>query len=780
MKRTLRITPLSVLLLGLALSLMALAPALLPYGGRFVTRGDFIEQQLPFILEARRILRQGASYSFSTFLGAPSVGSYAFYTLGSPFVWPLALLPRDLIPFGIAFMALAKHALCMLTSFLYLRRMTGSCEKGLLGALMYTFSSFTIVNTQFYHFTEVIAVFPLILWALECFMTRPRPVPCMLALSCGLSTLINYYFMLGTALLVALYALFRLPDWLRDQPPGRLVLGVLECAFGCALAGFLLLPALRFMMTITRNGQTDTPVWQQLFPAATLAERLRVLLMPIESGAVHGFIGDAPSWSSTACALPLFGFAGSLVFLLHPGTQGRWLRRMILTLLGFSCFPLSSGAFVLWSSLTYTRWWYGLALMLSLATVQAVDIREEHLLCPDPLWKRSFQVCTLTALLLSLPAFLPAQWLQGAGEAGRILLNRRQEHWAPDIFRFLGMGLFLLSSLALLTVLRRSLRTLHALALVCAMAVLNYAGYIAVGDAALRSGGDTPIEGPYSLEEIARPTLSSLSLPEPEGFTRIDYGRRLRNYGLLTGRSSLTAFQSLRSSIVGRFISSAGFGYNESTTVFPKTLSASLRSALSVDRYIRTDPADPVPEGFVPDGEENGFPAYANENAVPMGYLVHFITGDHDQNMDGDHIGAVMLCAATLSDADLRELEGQLPRLDPASIPDWRESAARARENACSRFSAGPDGFSADILAREQGIVVFTLPNDPGMRATLDGSPVRILTCDLSFVGIPVTPGQHRIEVTYVTRGWTAGLVLSLVSACILGLYALNRRRFFP
>jgi uncharacterized membrane protein YfhO len=342
------------------------------------------------------------------------------------------------------------------------------------------------------------------------------------------------------------------------------------------------------------------------------------------------------------------------------------------------------------------------------------------------------------------------------------------------------MGLFLLSSLALFTVLRRSPRTLRALALLCAIVVLNYAGYIAVGDAVLRSGGDTPLQGPYSLEEIARPTLSSLSMPEPEGFTRIDYGPRLRNYGLLTGRSSLTAFQSLRSSIVGRFISSAGFGYDESTTVRPGTLSASLRSALSVDRYIRTDPADPVPEGFVPGGEENGFPVYVNENAVPMGYLVHFVTGDHDQNMDGDHIGAVMLCAATLSREDLQELEGQLPRLDPASIPDWRESVERARENACSRFSAGPDGFSAEIFARERGIVVFTLPNDPGMKATLDGSPVQILTCDLSFVGIPVEPGQHRIEVTYVTRGWAAGLALSLGSACVLGLYAFKRRRFFP
>ena len=33
---------------------------------------------------------------------------------------------------------------------------------------------------------------------------------------------------------------------------------------------------------------------------------------------------------------------------------------------------------------------------------------------------------------------------------------------------------------------------------------------------------------------------------------RIDYGKKIRNYGLLRGASSLTAFTSLRSSIVGR------------------------------------------------------------------------------------------------------------------------------------------------------------------------------------------------------------------------------------
>ena len=85
-----RITAAHAFFLGTLLAFFALAPAIFPYGGRFVTRGDFIEQQLPFILETRRILRGGLnSYSFFTFLGAPAVGSYAFYTLGSVFVWCL-------------------------------------------------------------------------------------------------------------------------------------------------------------------------------------------------------------------------------------------------------------------------------------------------------------------------------------------------------------------------------------------------------------------------------------------------------------------------------------------------------------------------------------------------------------------------------------------------------------------------------------------------------------------------------------------------------------------
>ncbi|MFR3407533.1 MAG: hypothetical protein ACLTV6_13940 [Christensenellales bacterium] len=98
-----RVTGAHAFFLGAFLALLALTPAILPYGGRFVTRGDFIEQQLPFILETRRILRSGLnSYSFNTTSGAPAVGSYAFYTAGERVCPSLALLPKALIPFGVS------------------------------------------------------------------------------------------------------------------------------------------------------------------------------------------------------------------------------------------------------------------------------------------------------------------------------------------------------------------------------------------------------------------------------------------------------------------------------------------------------------------------------------------------------------------------------------------------------------------------------------------------------------------------------------------------------
>ncbi len=769
-----RITGAHAFLLGALLALIALAPAILPYGGRFVTRGDYIEQQLPFILETRRILRAGISgYSFNTFLGAPSVGSYAFYTLGSPFVWPLALLPKALVPFGISLMAVLKHAVAALTSFYYFDRMIKDRRLSLLGSVLYTFSAFTIVNTQFYHFTEVIAVFPLILLGLEIAM-GDKPRPGLLALFCGVNALVNYYFMFSSAILAALYFVFRFfsEDWKGARSFRRVFYAVFECGVGCALAGVILMPSLMHMLTITRTGAGDGSLLAQTYSPALLLERLRALLMPIESNVLHAYYGDAPSWSSTASYLPVFGLTGVTVFVLAQKAQ-RWLKALLAALAVCSVIPVLCGAFALFTNSAYTRWWYGLALMLALATLYALRAVQSH-----RAWQIAFAACTALVLALVVPFLLPDSVIALLPDRiGEILLNRRTGAYAPDALRVLSIALSLLGGGAMLLLIRKKLRFAPALALVCAAACLQYAGYIAVGDRVILSGGSDPGNGVYTLDQIAEPTLSALELEESAEYKRIDYGKRIRNYGLIRGNSSLTCFSSLRTSTVGRFVAMAGFGYDESTTVTPPDNQAAIRALLSVTEYHRFDEDEIIPEGFVYDREENGFMVYENPNAVPMGFLQTTVTGTHHQRMDSETIGTVLLASAALDDAYLERFKDKMDVLDVYNIPAWQESVQYLQQNACDRFALTQNGFTAHIDAKEAGLVVFTIPHDKGFSAILDGEKAEIIPCDVAFMGVWVEPGEHEITFTYRTRMLTLGYIMSGLAAVMLGAYVILAKK---
>ena len=753
-----------------------------------MTRGDFIEQQLPFILETRRILRGMQSYSFSTFLGAPAVGSYAFYTLGSPFVWPLALLPEAFIPYGISVMAVLKHAVGALCAFLYLRRMVEDGRLALLGSVLYVFSSFTVVNTQFYHFTEVIAFFPLLLYGIEDAMGDTYR-PGLLALCCGLNALTNYYFMFGSALLCALYFIFRFfsADWRQARSLRRVVRTVFECGVGCALAGAVMLPALSYMLSITRAGASDIPLLAQRYTPAVLLERLRVLLMPIESNVVHAFYGDAASWSSTACYLPAFGLTGALVLMMTRGRHG-WLKGLLGALALCSAVPALCGLFVLETNTGYTRWWYGLALLVTLATLYALrehplpaqaeqDTATQNLRC----WLIAFGLCTAAVLALTVPFLLPEDLLARLGRLGQLLLNRRTGAYAPGVFRALSLCLTLIGGFAMLMILTRAQRFALVLALTGFCAVCAYSGYIYTGDTSLLSGGGEAGSGVYTLEQIAEPTLGALSLPEPQAYARIDYSPKLRNYGLLRGQSSLTCFTSLRTSTVGRFVSMAGLGYDESTTVTPSVKDPALYALLSVAEYHQwpEDAAlgDAVPEGFVYDREENGAAVYVSDAAVPMGFLQTVYTGTHHQRMDAETVGDVLLAAAALSDEDLARYGDRMETLDVHAIPDWRESAARLRENACDRFETDGSGFTAHIDAQQAGLVVFTIPHDKGFSATVDGQPAEIVLCDVSFMGVWVEPGEHEIAFSYRTRYLTPGIAMSALAAVALAGYVLLCRK---
>ena len=461
--------------------------------------------------------------------------------------------------------------------------------------------------------------------------------------------------------------------------------------------------------------------------------------------------------------MPVFGLTGAFVFVVTSKKE-RWLKALLAALLACSTVPVLCGAFALFTNVNYTRWWYGLALLLVLATLYA--LRDVH---SRRAWLAAFGVCSALALLLTVPFLLPDNALSLLpARIAKIISNRRTGAYAGDAFRVLSILLSLLGAGGMLLLILKKPRFIPALALVCAVACAQYAGYIAVGDREILSGGTEAGNGVYTLEQIAQPTLAALELEESDEYKRIDYGRMLRNYGLIRGHSSLTCFSSLRTSTVGKFVSMAGFGYDESTTVAPPDNQGAIRALLSVTEYHRFSEEEAIPEGFVYDREENGFAVYTNPNAVPMGFLQTTVTGTHHQRMDSETVGTVLLASATLDDVYLDRFKDRMDVLDVYSIPDWQESAARLQQNACDRFETTNDGFIAHIDAKEAGLVIFTIPHDKGFSATIDGQSAEIIPCDVSFMGVWVEPGEHEIVFTYKTRMLIPGMAMSVLAALAL------------
>lgn len=76
------------------------------------------------------------------------------------------------------------------------------------------------------------------------------------------------------------------------------------------------------------------------------------------------------------------------------------------------------------------------------------------------------------------------------------------------------------------------------------------------------------------------------------------------------------------------------------------------------------------------------------------------------------------------------------------------------------------------------GYLVLSDSYDPDWRASVDGEPARIILANGNFRAVRLAPGPHRVVFEYHPRAFAAGLVLTLVSAGVLGAWvAVARRR---
>lgn len=783
-------------LYGLGVSFLFFLPFIVWDNGYFLFYGDFNVQQVPFYQMCHDAIRSGnIGWSWTTDLGANFVGSYTFYLLGSPFFWLTIPFPSAAVPHLMGPLLILKFGCASLAGFTYLRRYVRTPEYAVLGGLLYAFSGFSVYNIFFNHFHEAIIVFPFLLWALDEYMaTRRRGVFALLVFA---SCFVNYYFFVGQVVFCLLYFFLRLlvKDWrisLRD-----FALLACESILGVLCSCVLLIPT---VLCVVQNPRINNPPngwgallygWNQRY-----VHILQSLFFPPDIPARPNFTPDSEAkWASLGAWLPLFSMTG--VFATLQARRRSWVKTLLPILFLMAFVPILNSAFQLFNAGYYARWFYMLTLMMSLATVTALEN-------PHADWKRAIKWTAGFTLGIALPIGLMYKAADGDKEAAGIGL----EAYPSRFWAYVAIAML---SLLLLTILMRDhpLRQFRqelakrrgrvfffprrfrgertkrfARYCMCGVAVIAvvYALYFITLGKTQSSDNHTHMI-PYSLN-------GGKDLHLDTSNSRIDVYDGMDNQAMFFQLPTIQAFHSIVPGSVMEFYPTIGVQRDVGSR--PDVKYYGLRGFTSC-RWL-LDPTgsgksfeendQPQMPGWKFVDTRNGFDIWENEYFIPMGFCYDsYITREEYDEAPEDDRNLLLLKTMVLDDDQAMRYGDILNHFENVDSAVYTEEGYFAdclarRSMACSSFARDNQGFTATIDAEKDRLVFFSVPFEAGWSATVNGEPAQIEKVNVGFMAVRVPAGESTIRFDYETPGLKLGACVTIGAFLLLGLYVLITRRY--
>ena len=728
-------------LLCMLCAFVSFSPFLFRDGGFFHVWSDFNSQQLPFGMALHHSLESPdpGGWTWSYGLGMSTIQAFSFYALGSPFYWISLLFPANGYPYLVGWIYILKYTVAGVTAYDYIRRFTKGENGAVAGAMMYAFSAFQATNLMYFHFHDVVALFPLMLTGLEKILEDPRNRGSFV-FAVFLNALNNYYFFVMEAVFAAIYFLFRMLCR-EERNLRRIIRDLLNCllcgVWGTAMAAVLLVPSLTYILHSPRADRAVSH--SDLFWGLRwLGYTLRGLLLPGEAMAFQSAF-YSEEYGSVAAWLPGAGLWLSLAYCLKDKRKNRdWLARMIPVLLLIAMSPLLSSAFDLFREVTY-RWWFMLALVAALASARVIDAETDY-----PV-KKSLTAAGAAVLVFSAVIVIGNIIRPDSGilnEPGRFLVFCGTALAGIILFRLLS-GFEKLNS------------------------------WILVALVFVFSAGTTfmTMNRYYNAMDFTdQKILLERGMRLETHDAQYRYGVADNQVMLPAGGSGLTVFSSTLSQGEREFDSLFGFGSKNHT--MNKSLVYGLTELFAGKYRFSSDASGQTPRQAM---EENGGTLYVLEqDACPIGYAVdHTILRDQLMTVDVEKRGAALLYAAVIDPEEEELLDGWCTPVSPEELPldaDLSGIVAKNTENRVLGFERDQRGFRCTTEYAEPRAVWFSVPDEGGWTARIDGEKQEILS-SAGMMLLRVPAGQHRIEFTYVTPGYAAGLILSAAAAAAFILY---------
>lgn len=761
-------------LYALAMAGILLLPFVIIDHGYFVYYGDYNAQQIPFYKTCIEAVQSGnLGWNWKTDLGVNFVGSYSFYTLGSPFFWFAALFPVAISQYLMAPLLALKIALSSFFAFVFIRRFVTKPQNALIGGLLYAFSGYSMYNIFFNHFHEAIVFFPLLLIGLEEAVVNKRRGA--LAVAVAINAFVNYFFFIGECIFLVIYFVARL---IGDR---RFRFGVrdffclaFEAVCGVLIAGALFVPSIFQVLDVPRSTSMLNG-WDFLFynKNQRYGLILEAMFFPGEVPARTEMFENADSkWSSVALFLPLFSMSGVIALVKGAASEAsrrmKWLRIMLPACFVIAMVPGLNSSFVLFNYSFYTRWFYMPELLCALATVYVLEHEEFDL-------KFGVKFCAGAVGLISLLALLFPMKDKESDQ----LLPRIAVKISPAVFVNIAIALGMAVVAFNVLYWRRRMKTakftktVTGAVVICSIAL----GYFYVGYGR--------ILGPY-IGDYNQKVSAQIHIDDPE-FHRMESLDSQNNINMLWGMSSLRSFTSIIPSSTFELYDLLDI--ERSVNSRPETSHYALRSLTGVKYLIvpgnydseKLDEALSDLRQFQYLEDQDGWKIYVNTAVMPMGYAydTYMLTDDakKENPVDNAMVGSVILTeeqAEKYSDilterhSENLTVEQKYQRF----LSDVRER----QELGAKQFSVNRSGFTAVTDYDTDRLLVFSVPYDRGWSGTVSvqgaaAQELEIEKVNGGFIGVRIPAGVCEISFTYKTPGGSLGVICTVVGIVLFGGY---------
>lgn len=749
-----------VFLVALLISFCTILPILIQSGWNLYMVGDYMTQQIPFIKESRRMFLSGTPFwSWNTFLGANYLGSYSFYVYGSPFFWPLVILPERFLGTGLAAMFVLKHGVAAWTAFLYLKKHVRSELYAAAGSFMYAFSFFSMDSTFYYHFLDVIALFPLVLYFTDEVLDNGKTY--LLFLVSLVNALVNYYFYIGTSIFFLIYLIVRVCSSEKYKFKDGFRCLMFYGLGGLASAVILLPSALTLLETDKATSSHKNMLLAGVYAIPHIFKIIKGLILPSE-GILSSAVGfNYAQYCSTTAFLPLFGAFFWITEL--KGKSKTWSTRLMKICLLITVIPFGNGVFNLFSNMRYTRWWYCLVLILVLVSINVIENLQQSEEDPRPKYKFAVRLITiLTFVFYVLLGVAKAIWVyvlrcQNKIEVVRIIgrylsgNSFDKEYIMRDLRYFLALGALIVLSYGVLMILIKKKFIFDPKKVAVTTAVVCFLSY------SLYLQNEI-----YTYRAANRDFVSAQAQTEETSYTSRTMNKMsYANYGMIINEPTISTFNSFKSHATSQFCRIAGYEVGSMPMTKPFFNTQAIQTVLNTSKVIEKDKTEHEAEYYVPFGYTYDY--YVIDDGI------EFTKNKKENNRRIE----LMTKACYVSKENEKKISGLLQKFDENETFDWKKESAERKASACTSFEMNSSGFKAVLEGNKERLVYFSIPNDTGWQVKVNGKDTDIVEINGRMIGVIVPPGRADIEADFVPPGLKVGAAVSAVVFIGVSAYCL-------